>query len=383
MQTNTKNIKYLAIVAGGSGGHILPALTLAEKWLQENPTGKIIYFGSQKKIDQKVMATYKFEFIKIDLNLINFPGKKIWLYPKFIFQFLKTTSKSYRSLKKYRPEKLISTGGYISIPVSLAAKRLKIPIDLYELNVIAGRATNFISSYANKIFVVFEKSKKIISQKNPKLESKIFVTEYPLRFTAEDKSFDKDQFITLVNKIFQSEQDIISTRAHINLGCGNLQVASFYPFEPTKKTIFILGGSQGSQYLNNLFKSWIETNLEYKNKIQIIHQTGKEENKNFVVFYRTHKIPAIIFDYKDDLKKYFLLSDLTICRAGAGTLFELEFFNKKSIIIPLQTKQTDHQIYNAEEMSLKHPDLFITQKQSSIDKDLMILSKNILKMLEF
>ncbi|HBS48423.1 TPA: hypothetical protein DEO28_00090 [Candidatus Dependentiae bacterium] len=383
MLTHIENKKYLAIAAGGSGGHILPAFTLAKNWMLENSSGEIIFFGSAKKIDKKVTEEFKIQFIKIDLNLINFPGKKVWLYPKFCFQFLKTILKSRKILKTYKPTKIISTGGYLSIPVCIAAKYLKTPIEAYELNVVPGRATNFIAPFASKIFVVFEKCKELLTIKNQKLENKIFLAPYPIRFNENDKSFDKNEFITLINKRFQSKEDVLSTKAHLKLGCGNLEVDPFYPFDLKRKTLFVLGGSQGSSYLNDLFIKWLEKNKEIQNKIQIIHQTGQGHDKLVASFYRSNEIPAIVFNYKDKLKDYFLLSDLVICRAGAGTIFELEFFNKKALIIPLQTKQTDHQIFNAKEMVKKHPNLFIIQQQTNMPMDdLVNIDENIKKLIQ-
>jgi len=142
-----------------------------------------------------------------------------------------------------------------------------------------------------------------------------------------------------------------------------------------------MGGSQGSFFINSLFKDWLEKEENRHSKIQVIHQTGNRDDRNWHSFYREMGIPSFIFSFYDNLKIFYSVADLVICRAGAGTLFELEFFKKLSLVLPLKTKQTSHQIFNAQEMAAKNPDLFVVQNQSLKQEDLAVFSKNIENML--
>jgi UDP-N-acetylglucosamine--N-acetylmuramyl-(pentapeptide) pyrophosphoryl-undecaprenol N-acetylglucosamine transferase len=350
-------LKALALVAGSSGGHIIPALQLGKTWLQENPTGKIIFFCSKKKIDKKILEKYSFLDRIIYLNIHNIPGKKIWLYPRFILQFLTVFLKSLFFLIKYRPLKTIGTGGYIAIPVCLAAKCTRSNVELYELNVVPGKAIKALLPIANKIFITFEGSKLFLKNKIRDFTKRCIHIPYPVRFTNKDKKYDVVSIINNINKDFDTQ------------------------FTQQRKTIFLLGGSQGSMFLNNTLRTWLEKNKFLLKYVQIIHQTGIRDTTDWPHFYKTLGIPAIVFNYDENIKNYYLLSDLIICRAGAGTLFEIEFFKKRSLIIPLKSIQTDHQVDNATEMHHKHPDLFTIQDQDIITQHFAQFSDKVIKML--
>jgi len=326
--------KNLFVVASGSGGHILPALILAKEWKTKN-SGKVIFFTGIKNLDKNIIENNIFIDQKIYLNLSGFPGKKLWLYPKFLIQFISCFLKAVFWVKKYKNITVITTGGYLSIPVCLAAKRYKQDVILYELNVAPGKAIKFLSGLAMQINIVFKESKNYFSNK---IKNKINLINYPLRYKQEDKIFDKQELLNKINK-----QDNVN-------------------FDLNKKTIFILGGSQGSVSLNNYFRSWLARNSEHDNfelnDIQVIHQTGALDKTDWDLFYKNLNMQAIVFSYRQDLKDYYLLSDLVFARAGAGTLFELEFFQKKSFIFPLSTNYTSHQVDNAKIMIERNLGLF-------------------------
>jgi len=283
------------------------------------------------------------------------PGKKIWHYPLFLYQLIISLYKSFRVLKNYRPYKIISTGGLIAIPVCLAGTLLSIPIELYELNVKPGKAIRFLSFFARDIFLTFQASKNFFYKKH---RSKCKVKNYPLRFCQDDKTCNKQKLIETINNL---------TKSPIR-------------FTTNLKTIFVLGGSKGSLFLNNLIKQWL---VEHKKAplhmvpFQIIHQTGFVDTSDWQAFYNKHSIPAYPFSYTESIKNFYLLADLIICRAGAGTLFELEFFQKPSIIIPLKNQALNHQVENAREMAKRYPDLFVVYDQDSIKKNFDIFEKQI------
>jgi UDP-N-acetylglucosamine--N-acetylmuramyl-(pentapeptide) pyrophosphoryl-undecaprenol N-acetylglucosamine transferase len=362
MGYDMKEPNILCLVAGGSGGHILPALLLGKKWLQENPTGKVIFFGGNKNIDKKIIEQNDFLSKIVYLNLIGFPGKKIWLYPKFLIQLIFTFIKSFYYLIKFRPNKVLSTGGYISVPICLTAKIFRGTVEIHELNVIPGKAVKFLLPFVDKVFITFESTKLFFKHGLRYYVNKCILKDYPIRFEEKDRNFDKDSLLKKINS---------------TINCG---VTSC--FDQNKKTIFILGGSQGSIFLNEIFKKWILNNKNILDKIQVIHQTGAQDRTDWFSFYKDYGIPAVVFSYDGNIKDYYHLADLIVCRAGAGTLFELEFFRKRCLIIPLKTAQTDHQVDNALEMSLRNPELFSVQDQDLITKDFSFFEKELVKNLE-
>ncbi len=348
--------KTIFLVAGSSGGHILPALQLGKKWKKENPDGKIIFFCGSKSIDKKIILDFDFLYKTIKLNLDNFPGKKFYLYPKFLIQLFWVFFISFITFFKSRPSKIISTGGYLAIPVCLVARIFRVKVELFELNVVPGKAVKVLLPFADKVFVTFESTKLFLKKRIKNFSKTCFLQDYPLRFDSKEKRFNKEKLLAKISQ--------------------NSEILS-----PNKKTIFLLGGSQGSVFLNKILKSWITKNKDILNNIQIIHQTGSSDKTDWIEFYKTLDVAAIVFDYNQNIKDYYLISDLIISRAGAGTLFELEFFKKRSLIIPLKSNYTDHQVDNAYEMSFKNPDLFYVQDQTEIKNDFSLFDNKLKELL--
>jgi len=318
-------------VAGGSGGHITPALQLGKQWKEKNPNGFILFFGNQKKLDRQLLTKNNllppnsFKIIWLKLNPISL--RKPVFVPQLIISFFK----SLFFLYKYKPEKIISTGGAIALPTTLAGWLLRIPIELHELNVVPGKAIRVLSPLAQTIFVTFPKSKRWFKKKNCALEP------YPLRFSHNSTVHTKESLIKKINSTITTSDHALT-------------------FSPTKKTLFLLGGSQGSLFLNNLLKQWIQNQKNFMEHVQVIHQTGSIDQTSglnpdtrvppidWKQFYQTLTIPALTFAYHESLEDYYLLADLIVSRGGAGTLFELEFFKKQAIIIPIKAHAGNHQV---------------------------------------
>ena len=317
--------RTICYVAGASGGHIIPSLTEAKKMREDGKFDHIIFFTSNALLDKKIIEKSNIIDFHIAIKIKSFPGKRIWNYPLFCVTFLVAFLKSLRYLIKFKPKCVVSMGGLISIPVCLAAYCMRIPFDIYELNVEPGKANNLLSRYARTIFICFEQTRKFFHEQNCKL------TSYPIRYNEKNKILSSQA----IKQLSQACEDFSSKR----------------------KTIFVLGGSQGSQFLNNLLKRLIEFDPEIAKKVQLIHQTGAYDAFDWKLFYETHKIPAIIFDFNHDLAPYYCAADLVICRSGAGSLAETIFFQKKCITIPLETSSTAHQKLNATAYAKEYPKL--------------------------
>lgn len=316
-----KNNAWICFVAGKTGGHLLPALTLADDYLSRNPENSVLFFCTTSKLD-KEMIQQKERLHVIYLPLSNAPSSIVRL-PFFAFQSLFAFFSAFIWLLKKKPSRIVSTGGFIGVPVGIAGFLLRIPLELFELNVIPGKAVKFLAPLAKTIVVCFEKTKELLSSYN------CVVQPYPLRSS-------------LVNSTaIQSSK--------------------------TKKVLFIMGGSQGSLFLNNLIPDWLETISDHiKKNIIIVHQTGNQELQHWQDYYKQHTIDAQVFSFNHDIALLYQQSDLIICRAGAGTLFEINHFKKRCITIPLVTKTTDHQLYNAQEMAKQNSLIHCVQQEDII-----------------
>ena len=322
---NTKNIVF---VAGKSGGHIIPCATQASCY---NKNGyKTFFFTSNTALDKKIIDNYSFLDRVIPLNIET--GVGLWKNIVFIYNFLRTFIQSFKELRNIRPEKVISSGGQVALPVCFAAWTLRIPIELYELNVIPGRAIKLLAKIATTTFICFHESKKFLP--------KAFYKSYPIRFTEQDR--------------------VPAAKARLELG-----------LDQHKKTVVILGGSQGSQFINNMIIDWLKTKpTEYQN-IQIIHQAGSHNLDTLKEAYKTLDLAVFLFDYKENMGVIYSSADILIARAGAGTLFEILFFKKKALIIPLEATTTDHQVENAYAMQREYPDYFKVARQSEINSAML------------
>jgi len=320
--------KPICCVAGKSGGHIIPCLQFAKKqYLKQNTP--LLFISTTAALDKKIIAQFPEITDHLELALRNVPYWTWWKLPLFAFSFLEATWKGFWYLKKHKPSCIISTGGFVALPVCIAGKLLGIPISLFELNVIPGKAVGVLTKLATTVFICFKETQSYI--KRP-----CVLTSYPLRFSEQDK------------KISPAE--------------AKLQIG----FSESKKMLLILGGSQGSQFLNNLIQ---QIPIALLHKYQIVHQTGAEQVTECTNFYAQNNVPAQVFAYQDNLAFYYQAADIIICRAGAGTLFEALFFEKQTIVIPLETKITDHQLDNAYAMGKMRPDLFSVVRQHDLVKE--------------
>ncbi len=328
---------HICFVAGKSGGHILPCITLAQQAVNKHPNYKIIFFSTDAALDKQLLCANPVIHEYFALQLGTQPYGSIFTYPRFLWNMLKSFFKSYYYLRKLKPETVITTGGYVAIPVCLAAALLGIPIELYELNVVPGRTIKLLAPLAHKIWICFDKSIQYLPA------HKCTLTNYPIKFIESTKIMTKEEALS------------------------SLQ------FTESRKTILILGGSQGSIFINNAVRLFIQNNAQSHKSLQIIHQTGALDSTNWHTFYQNLDIPAIVFSYNDNIGQYYAAADLVICRSGAGTLAEIMFFNKSCITIPLESKTTLHQIDNADAAKRKSPVLITVVRQNELDQNYSVL----------
>jgi len=332
MDTSKKvNLPTICFVAGRSGGHLVPCLTQAAQIRSHtNEQTKIMLFSTDAALDQKIVRDYPWVDRYIPLRLDNIPYRKFWLWPLFVLQLLNSLCTSFIELRKAQPTKVVSMGGFTTLPVCLAARILGIPIELYELNVVPGKAVKLLASCAQSINIVFPETAVYFKQP-------VTLVPYPIRFPEQAR--------------------------HVSAKHARTQIG----LAPDKKTILILGGSQGSVFINSMVKKWIEQLPTAQLKeVQVIHQTGHHDTTDWKALYDQHSIPALIFDFNGAIELCYSAADLVVCRSGAGTLFEVLFFGKQCITIPLETNTTLHQKDNACAMSKTHPALIAMLEQNVV-----------------
>ena len=334
------NKKTICCVAGKSGGHIIPCLTIAQNDNKDTHTN-ILFFSANTPLDKKILAENNMVTRHIMLPLSSRAGSCI----KLAWHALSSFMLSFFYLCKHKPEKVITTGGIIAIPTCIAAFILRIPITLYSLDAVPGKAIQALTPLATSIITPFATATHYFPTQ------KCSIAPYPIKY----------QTVTNVTD---------QRTAQENLGLSSI-----------KKTLLILGGSQGSLFLNQCMKQWINDHSFASHDIQIIHQTGSLDDTDWQKLYASKNITAHVFSYYPDLALMYAAADLIICRAGAGTLFEIKFFNKQCIIIPLKATTTTHQVDNAHALAHEYPELFYTIAQKDVEEDASLLHDLILKQL--
>ena len=334
-----KKQSRIAIAAARSGGHIIPGMTLAHQYCVEHPETSVLFFSTSHSFDQKLISEHTWPVQHIALSLDNVP-RHWYQYPLFLAQFIVSLAKSIYYLARQRPNHVILMGGYISIPVGIAAMILRIPRELYELNAIPGSATKLLAPLATKIHVCFQESQRHCNSK------KTVVSPYPLRF----------------------DNPLLSrAKAHESIG-----------LDAERKTILILGGSQGSVSLNKVLYQCLQENIFLGQTLNIIHQTGAQDSTDWSTAYKNMGIPAIVFGYHHDLSVYYQAADIVIGRAGAGTIFETLFFSKPCILIPLEIAGNDHQLHNAQAIARQYPATFTVIRQQELAHSTQVLAQTLL-----
>ncbi len=328
----------ICFAAGISGGHIIPALSIAQGL--SNQPSQLLFFSGNTTLDKTIVGSSAL----VTKHVMFSSGRySRWYHaPRVLWALITATCQSIYYLRAYKPERVISTGGIIAIPVCIAAWLLRIPIELYELNATPGTAIKVLAPLATTIHVCFAQTKIPYAK-----QKHILVTAYPIR----------PAYVALNRK-----NDVRSVVPH---------------FSPERKTIFIQGGSQGSHFINTIVKQMVQDFPEINSSIQIIHQTGTANTQEIADWYAQRAIPAHVFSFEDDMADYYCTADLIICRSGAGALFETLFFDKPCITIPLETATNTHQVDNALAMAHDHPELFTVLRQAELTQSPQCLADTI------
>ena len=311
------------ISGGGTGGHIYPAIAIANELKSRFPACEILFVGAKDKMEmQKVPAAgYKIEGLWISgiqrkLTLDNL---------KFPFKLMSSLAKSRKIIKDFKPDVVIGTGGFASGAVVKVAQQMNIPTVIQEQNSYPGITNKMLASKANAICVAYDgldayfKSNKIIKTGNP------------------------------------VRQDLLTIDEKRN------EAQEFYGLQNDRKTVVILGGSLGARRINQL----VEKELPFfkEQNVQVIWQCGKF----YINEYKKHHNNAdvLVYDFIERMDLLFAAADVIVSRAGASSVSELAIVGKPVIFIPSPNVAEDHQTKNAKSITDKNAAILI--KESALD----------------
>ncbi len=299
-QIRSDNMRLL-FVTGGTGGHIYPALALADYIKEQEKDADILFVGNHDRMEATEIPKHGYRFIGLHARGLSgsFTGKV-----KAVILMLKAYRQALSIIDKQKPDVVIGFGGYVSAPVMYAAYKRKIPTMIHEQNSVAGVSNKMVAKYMDKIVICYQKCFEVFDKQ------KAVLLGNPRATMAVQSSFDEAYFRSLGLSL-------------------------------QKPLILIVMGSLGSSSINELMKDVLPT---LKKDYQILYVTGKnnhEEMKHYI-----HEEHIKIVDYVNQLA-IIKHVDLIICRAGATTLSEITALGKPSIIIPSPYVAHNHQFYNA------------------------------------
>lgn len=325
----------IIISAGGTGGHIYPALAVAKTFRKMNKDNEILYVGTSNRMEKDIVPKEGFKFT--GLNVIGLYRKLSLKNVKSLYLFVKAIKKSKKIIKDFKPDCVISFGGYVTAPVMYAAHKLGIKTFAHEQNSTFGVTNKFVSNFANKIFVSFKSS---IEKLDDDTKKKCIYTGNPCSDAAKDVTAAKKEEFGL---------------------------------SPSKKLVLIVMGSLGSKTVNEKMKKILTL---YNNKdYEVLFVTGK----NYYDEYKNNKYTKNIkiVPYVDNMVRLLKKVDCFITRAGASTLSEICALKVPSILIPSPYVTENHQYKNA--MDLVNKDAAMILEEKDLEGDTLLrMSEKIL-----
>ena len=343
------------ISGGGTGGHIFPAISIANALKKQMPDADILFVGALGRMEMERVpaAGYPIEGLPVS----GFDRKNMLRNVKVLFNLVQSMILARRIIKKFNPEVVIGVGGYASAPTLRAASALGIPTLIQEQNSYAGVTNKLLSKKARRICVAYEGMERFFQKE------KIVLTGNPVR------------------------QDLFAIAPKTD------EAYQFFGLDPKKRTILVVGGSLGARTLNQSMIAGLEKIS--KTDVQVIWQTGKFYIDSARKAAESYVSPALVVtDFVSRMDLAYSIADLVVSRAGASSISELCLLAKPVILVPSPNVAEDHQTQNALALVRKDAAVMIKDmdameqlvdsalKLIEDESELTKLSKNILKLAE-
>lgn len=337
---NYRKIKAI-ISGGGTGGHIFPALSIADKLKELNPDTEILFVGAEGRMEMERVPAAGYKIVGLPVAGLQ---RKLTLSNLTLpFKVLRSIRMARKIIKEFRPDIAIGVGGYASAPLLWAANRSGVPTLIQEQNGFAGLTNKILGKKARSICVAYE---------------------------GMERFFPADRIVLTGNPI---RKEIVPATEQMKA-----QAYEFYGLDKSRRQIFIVGGSLGSGTLNNAMKKWISDGCPSGENIEIIWQCGKYYKKSIDEFMAQARTEGLgggclqfihHYDFIKRMDLAYAAADVVISRSGASSISELCAAHKASIFVPSPNVTEDHQTHNA--MALVRKDAGMIVKDCEAEEKLM------------
>jgi UDP-N-acetylglucosamine--N-acetylmuramyl-(pentapeptide) pyrophosphoryl-undecaprenol N-acetylglucosamine transferase len=299
----------IVIAAGGTGGHLYPAVALAREFLRCDPATRIVFVGTARGIESKVLVHEGFELVLITAKPVM--GTGWWHKVQGLLSIPVGFGQSLKILRRHRADLVIGLGGYTSPTMLLAAALRGIARVIVEPNAYPGMANKAVAPLAQRIFLGFESAGRSFDRQ------KVRVVGMPIR------------------REFLAQMDVQHEAGTAGTG----------------RRLLIFGGSQGARAINGAVIEGLPSLMRHLPDLAITHQTGEADHQRVSEAYRRAGLHAEVIPFLYDMPRALRAADLVVARAGAMTIAELTACGKPAILIPLPTAVYDHQMMNARAMA--------------------------------
>lgn len=310
------------VSGGGTGGHIFPAISIADAIKRLSPNAEILFVGALGRMEMTRVPQAGYEII--GLPVMGFDRKHLLKNIKVMYCLMKSRRKARRILKDFRPDVAVGVGGYASGPMLKEAAKKNVPILIQEQNSYAGVTNKLLAKDAKAICVAYSGMERFFPKE------KIILTGNPIRRNLLDMDFSKES------------------------------AYSAFGLDPDKRTIAILGGSLGARTVNESVMCNLDL-IRNSANVQILWQTGKiyfEEMKQRLA--QSEPVANLFpLDFISEMNKLYCIADLVISRAGAGSISEFAMLGKSVILVPSPNVAEDHQTKNALSLSNRNAAVYI------------------------
>jgi UDP-N-acetylglucosamine--N-acetylmuramyl-(pentapeptide) pyrophosphoryl-undecaprenol N-acetylglucosamine transferase len=328
--------KNVIIASSGTGGHIYPGVTLAKEFKKNgyNP----IFFITNNKVSIEILKNNAFEYILF--NLSGMPRKISFSFVLFLVKLQWSLLRVLKYILILKPAAVIGTGGCMSVPTIFVSKILKRKTFIHEQNTLPGKANIILSKIVDKAFISFEYSRKYFKSGN------VIFSSYPIR------------------------EEILCTSKLMALKKLNLMDNIF--------TVLVFGGSLGATKLNEVACKTL-SDVSKNKQMQVIHIAGYKNYSEILKLVEPNKSYKV-FEYMHNIYDAYAVSDIVICRSGAGTVFEVKTLNKPTVFIPYPYATDNHQYWNAKEVEEDKKFIVIEEKslnEQNLSNAIKVLYSNL------
>jgi UDP-N-acetylglucosamine--N-acetylmuramyl-(pentapeptide) pyrophosphoryl-undecaprenol N-acetylglucosamine transferase len=330
--------KKIIISGGGTGGHIFPAIAIANALKKLDPATEILFVGAIGRMEMEKVPAAGYKIV--GLNIQGIQRKSVWKNLLFPVRLFNSVNKALKIIKDFKPDTAVGVGGYASGPLLYAASLKGIPYLIQEQNSYAGITNKWLGKKAEKICVAFD---------------------------GMEQFFPADKIIKTGNPI-RTESVAIAGK--------HIQALELFKLSAFKKTVLVIGGSLGARTLNNSVMAGLDKLIA--NDVQVIWQTGKFYYKDIIEKLGEDYHPNIrIMEFLNRMDLAYAAADMIISRAGAGTIAELCVIKKPVILVPSPNVAEDHQTKNALALIHEQAALFVADRDAEnklIDRAIELLN---------